>query len=182
MAKRGRKSTYTPELHREICDRLSTGETLTSICSDSHMPETRTVGLWKEANANFASDFARARDAGFDAIADECIRIANTPLEGVRTEISDDGKTKEVRDDMLGHRKLQIETRLKLLAKWDPRRYGDRIHTEFSGEIGVKKSAADMTDEELAAIAARKQDKPSAKAQKTPAKTAKPRTKSASKP
>jgi hypothetical protein len=27
---------------------------------------------------------------------------------------------------MLGHRKLQIETRLKLLAKFNPKKYGDR--------------------------------------------------------
>jgi hypothetical protein len=32
-----------------------------------------------------------------------------------------------VREDMLGHRKLQIETRLKLLAKWSPKRYGDKL-------------------------------------------------------
>jgi hypothetical protein len=30
------------------------------------------------------------------------------------------------RQDMLGHRKLLIETRLKLLAKWNPKKYGDR--------------------------------------------------------
>mgnify|MGYP003348157682 FL=1 len=27
---------------------------------------------------------------------------------------------------MLGHRKLQIETRFKLLSKWNPKKYGDR--------------------------------------------------------
>ena len=29
--------------------------------------------------------------------------------------------------DMLGHRKLQIETRLKLLAKFNPKKYGDKV-------------------------------------------------------
>jgi hypothetical protein len=28
---------------------------------------------------------------------------------------------------MLGHRKLQIETRLKMLAKFNPKRYGDKV-------------------------------------------------------
>ncbi|MNT50547.1 hypothetical protein D3C72_1874720 [compost metagenome] len=37
------------------------------------------------------------------------------------------------RGDMLGHRKLQIETRLKLLAKWNPKRYGDRMTQEHVG-------------------------------------------------
>ena len=31
------------------------------------------------------------------------------------------------KEDMLGHRKLQIETRLKLLAKWNPKKYGDKV-------------------------------------------------------
>jgi hypothetical protein len=37
---------------------------------------------------------------------------------------------------MLGHRRLQVETRLKLLAKWDPKRHGERIATEISGPDG----------------------------------------------
>ena len=28
---------------------------------------------------------------------------------------------------MLGHRKLRIDTRLKLLAKWNPKKWGDRM-------------------------------------------------------
>jgi hypothetical protein len=28
---------------------------------------------------------------------------------------------------MIEHRKLRIETRLKLLAKWNPKKYGDRL-------------------------------------------------------
>jgi len=39
--------------------------------------------------------------------------------------------------EMLGHRKLQIETRLKLLAKWDPKRYGDLQKVEHSGSVDV---------------------------------------------
>jgi hypothetical protein len=29
-------------------------------------------------------------------------------------------------EDLTQHRRLQIETRLKLLAKWNPRKYGDK--------------------------------------------------------
>jgi hypothetical protein len=40
---------------------------------------------------------------------------------------------------MLGHRRLQIETRLKLLSKWDPKRYGDKIdvNATVAGEIKI---------------------------------------------
>ena len=38
---------------------------------------------------------------------------------------------------MLGHRKLQIETRLKLLAKWSPKKYGEKIQQELSNPDGT---------------------------------------------
>jgi hypothetical protein len=123
----GRPSTYTDDLANEIVLRLSSGEPLRSICRDEHMPHWTTAYDWIEARPDLSLRIAHAREIGFDAIAEEALQIADTPMEGVRTEIGDDGKTKEIREDMLGHRKLQIETRLKLLAKWSPKRYGDRI-------------------------------------------------------
>ena len=36
--------------------------------------------------------------------------------------------------DMIEHRKLRIDTRLKLLAKWNPKKYGDKMaHTGPDG-------------------------------------------------
>ncbi|WP_369820963.1 terminase [Pseudorhodoferax sp. Leaf274] len=110
-----------------ICSRLRTGEPMASICRDESMPAVRTVGDWKDANPAFAASIARAREEGFDALAAECLEIANTPLEGIESTTKPNGDVEEKRGDMLGHRKLQIETRLKLLAKWDPKRYGDKM-------------------------------------------------------
>ena len=59
-------------------------------------------------------------------MAEECLAIADTPVEGRKIVETDDGKVMYTREDMLGHRKLQIETRLKLLAKFNPKKYGDR--------------------------------------------------------
>lgn len=127
---RGRPSLYTLALAEEVCERLSNGETLEDICRSAHMPATRTVYLWTETHESFAADFARARTRGFDAIAADALRIANTPVEGIEYVTKADGGVEERRGDMLGHRKLQIETRLKLLAKWDPKRYGEKLALE----------------------------------------------------
>lgn len=132
----GRISTYTEKAAAEICERIADGETLREICRDPRMPAWRTVYHWTEAHPDFAARFARARDIGFDAIAEEALSIANTTHEGVRTEEGKDG-IKTVREDMLGHRKLQIETRLKLLAKWCPKRYGEKTTTELTGPDGA---------------------------------------------
>jgi hypothetical protein len=138
-----RQTLYTQELADEIIERLSGGEPLAEICRDAHMPKVRTVSDWKKQHPDFGERFLQARDDGFDEIAADCLRIANTPVTG-ETETSKEWGTEVKRGDMLDHRKLQIETRLKLLAKWDPRRYGDKQQVEHSGGIEVKSIAQRM--------------------------------------
>jgi hypothetical protein len=154
--KRGRPSLYTKPLGNKICARLETGEPLAVICRDAGMPHDNTVRRWAEAHPGFAVDIARAREKGFDAIALQCLEIANTPQEGVTEKLelvtvgkdSDGAPIRELkvvertREDMLGHRKLQIETRLKLLAKWDPKRYGELQKVEHSGTMTLEQLVA----------------------------------------
>jgi hypothetical protein len=131
----GRHSTYTEAIADEICDRIAEGETLRAICRDEHMPSWRTVYDWLNVNQDFAARFAKSRKLGFDAIAEEAFEIANTPVMG--EEIEEDGdRVKVKRADMLGHRKLQIWTRLQLLARWCPEKYGDRTAMELTGANG----------------------------------------------
>lgn len=111
-----------------ICARLAVGEPLAVICRDIGIPR-RTINQWRQDDEEIATQFDEARDDGFDMLAAECLDIADTEHEGV--EIVERAGKKEVhKGDMLGHRKLRIETRLKLLSKWDPRRYGDKFVTE----------------------------------------------------
>ena len=121
----------------EICARLAMGEPLAQICRDPHMPDRDTVYLWAEQNSDISRRIARARSLGYDTIADQCQTIADTPLIGEELTTKADGSVEVRRGDMLGHRKLQIETRLKLLAKWDPKRYGDLQKVEHSGSVDV---------------------------------------------
>jgi hypothetical protein len=71
-------------------------------------------------------------------------------------EVTKEWGTEISRRDMLGHRKLQIETRLKLLAKWDPKRYGERMATEISGPDGgpIQTDSRVRSDDEKSAFAA----------------------------
>jgi hypothetical protein len=105
-----RHSIYTPELADEICERVATGEPLAQVCRDDHMPAVRTVYDWIERDTELSARFARARVAGFDCIADQALEIAD--------DVSEDPASRRVRTDV----------RLKLLAKWDPKRYGDRMN------------------------------------------------------
>jgi hypothetical protein len=124
---------YTQAIADKLCERIANGEGLKTVCREPGMPAWRTVYDWIRDIPEFAQAMERARELGADAIAAECLEIADTPLTG--EEITIRGKSKEIRKgDMLGHRKLQIETRLKLLAKWHPKKYGEKVeHTGAGG-------------------------------------------------
>lgn len=115
----------SPEIRERIITGISEGIPLAVICREDGMPSVTTVWNWEQEDEQLSESIARARLIGFDAIAAEALRIADTPVIGEEITDSEDGRTIK-RADMLGHRKLQVETRLKLLAKWDPKRYGDR--------------------------------------------------------
>ncbi len=128
--KTGRPSTYDPDIARQMCEMLSEGVPLREICRQEGFPAWRTVYDWMKRDADLSAAIAHARDVGYDAIAEDCLRIADTPMLGEEITETEDEEGKKIsikKVDMLGHRKLQIETRLKLLAKFNPKKYGDRV-------------------------------------------------------
>lgn len=114
-------------IKNEICSRIENGETLRSICREQGKPHFTTVYDWMKADEDFALRFACAREAGHDAIAEECLVIADES----GAEISIDEKTGGLKVDgeVIQRAKLRIETRLKLLAKWNPRYAESLKHT-----------------------------------------------------
>lgn len=127
----GRPSTFQQVVADEICARLSKGEPLAHICRDDHMPAVRTVSDWKVAHASFSADFACARDDGYDTIAAECLSIADEISKD--TVYGDNGERPNT--EWIARSKLRIETRLKLLAKWDPKRYGEKLAIGGAGDL-----------------------------------------------
>jgi hypothetical protein len=133
--KRGRPSKFTPELAAEICDRLGKGEPLTVICRDEHMPSDGTVRAWQEVHANFSDDIACARARGFDLIALDALAIADDKTHDTIMVGEGENEREAANTEWISRSKLRVETRLKLLAKWDPKRYGEKIQQEHSGEL-----------------------------------------------
>lgn len=136
MAKRGRPTKRTDEVLDRITTELSKGIPMAVICREPGMPSPHAVWDWAKADPAISSAIARARDAGFDAIALDALRIADTPIMGEEITESKDGPTIK-RADMIAHRKLQVETRLKLLAKWDPKRYGDKPDITITNNVAA---------------------------------------------
>jgi hypothetical protein len=154
--KRGRPTKYSKAIADRICSELAEGKTLRAICRADDMPTESTVRGWAlqddEERAGFFAQYSRAREIGYLAMADELFEIANTPIEGVKTKTTSDGKVETQTGDMIEHRRLQVDTRKWLLSKALPKVYGDKII--HSGDDENPIATKDVTDVDLARRAA----------------------------
>jgi hypothetical protein len=131
------------------------------------MPAWRTVYDWMYQDEDLTAAIANSRDLGWDAIAEDCFRIADTPMYGEEvTETEDEEGVRRVtikKVDMLGHRKLQVETRLKLLAKFNPKKYGDALKLSGDKEnplrLETELKAKEMFDGVIEALEAARRKK-----------------------
>ena len=119
--KMGLPSKYTPELAAEICERLSNGEPLRQICRDDHMPAWQKIYEWMARDKELSGAIAQAREQGADAIAEEALEIIDTPPEYVLTKTGE-----SVDSGYVTWQRNRADLRLRLLAKWHPKKYGDR--------------------------------------------------------
>ena len=141
-----RPTDYTEELAADVCVRLSDGESLKGICSDEDMPHRSTVFRWLGANQAFRDMYARAREEQADSLADEIVSIADEECTMVRSskhstkDDDDDGNTEVVFDSSaVARNRLRVDARKWVAAKLKPRKYGEKVELEHSGEVRVSR-------------------------------------------
>lgn len=126
-------SSITPEMVGLVLAEIAEGIPLRQIARTQGFGKSSWYRLM-EADPDIAGRFARARIEGFDAIAEECLDIADETTNDTR-------KTADGNDvansEWISRSKLRVETRLKLLAKWDPKRYGDKPAGDADNPIHV---------------------------------------------
>jgi hypothetical protein len=131
-----RPSKYSEKLGDAICERLADGESLRAICSGEDMPNRATVFRWLASNAEYRDQYARARESQADAIFDEILHIADTTQIGQKT-VSKATGLEITEADMIEHRRLQVDARKWIAGKLAPKKYGDKIQAEHTGEVGL---------------------------------------------
>jgi hypothetical protein len=138
MAKVGRPVEPVPAAKAdEIIAWISDGKTLREFCRQEGNPSPATVYAWIDKDQEFARRFARARELGEDAIAQECLAIADDASNDWETRKNKKGEEYIAPNpEMVLRSRLRVETRLKLLAKWNPKKYGDRL--DVNGEMITK--------------------------------------------
>jgi hypothetical protein len=144
----GRPSVYTAELFEQICEGLAEGKSLRQVCKAPGMPSEVSVRTWVLDNREGCAEaYQRARNIGLDMMADEIIRISETPENGKTTKRDGDGKVIEVTEgDMLQHRKLRIYALQWYLAKLGRKKYGDKLDLGSDPEAPLSVTINRLTD------------------------------------
>lgn len=143
---------YDEEIADELCHRVSEGENLKYVCKfddvgwerkSGEFPTVGTVYSWTRPasssyNASFTERFSEAMIVGQHAFIWETLQIADTPEYGEETteetveNETDKGSftrtvTRTVKKEMTAHRKLRIDARLKLIEKFNPTLWSDKL-------------------------------------------------------
>jgi hypothetical protein len=100
-----------------ICNRMAEGESLRAICKTTGMPNKRTVMRWLEKSEELQTQYSEAQRLRAECYFDEIIDIADSRSDPQKTRV-------------------QIDARKWVLARMNPKKYGDKFTQELTGADG----------------------------------------------
>lgn len=125
---KGRPSDYTQELADEICERLSEGQSLRTVCSDDKMPSRKTVFSWMRKHPDFLNQYTRAKQESADALAEEILDISDDAEAAIK------GTAEKKSSAIAQAYRLRVDTRKFIMAKMKPKKYGEKIDLTTNGK------------------------------------------------
>ena len=136
---------------------MMNGETVTAAAASIGV-DRGAIYVWKRDRPDLDAAFEAARLAGAEMIAQDALRIVDgddlddlvpMDLEGVRGLVNRKTQLAAAGGDPVARARLRFEGRMKLLAKWFPQHYGDKLlHAGHDG--GAIKSETALSVKELA--------------------------------
>jgi len=128
----------------EIAD---TGKSLRSVC-ESNEVKPSTFLLWVSNDSALAEQYARAMQVRADTHFSEIVEISDKQEIGT-VETAKEWGTEIKTADMVEHRKLRIDARKWVIARMNPRKYGDKLelagNTESPLTVVVKSYAGNQS-------------------------------------
>lgn len=130
-AKIGRPTTYTEQKAADFCGRIADGNSMVRVCMSEDMPDKATVFRWLAIHESFRDSYARACAERREVRKEQLLDIPE-------------------RDDIDPQRLRLLSDNIKwVLAKEEPKKYGDKVQQEISGPDGSAVKFENVSDEEL---------------------------------
>jgi len=117
-----------------ILNRIEKGESIRDILLDDNTPSSRTFFKWLKEDESKVKQYEISMSYRDDKLFEEIVSIAYNTEEGTTTKETERG-VEITTGDMLGHRRLKIDALKWYLSKRNPKKYGEKMQQEHSGEI-----------------------------------------------
>lgn len=132
--KLGAPTTKTPKLLEAICEFIASGVSVRATCENLKISRA-ALHDWLLDDADFADQYARAKDLGMDLLAEEVIEIADFARED--TYETADGTVK-VDNEVVRRSQLRIDARKWYVSKIAPKKYGERtLRTDGDSDVPI---------------------------------------------
>lgn len=130
---------FNQELADSICERLADGESLRSICRCDGMPSRTEVFRWlaDAANAAFRDQYARAKEFGIEALADDIQEISDDARNDWMEAHAGEDIGWKTNGENVQRSKLRVDSRKWLLSKLAPKKYGDKLDVELNAKVSA---------------------------------------------
>jgi len=122
-----------PETVEKVLEHVANGGTLRAFCREKNNPSYSTVYRWLDKSEDFMKRFVYvSRFLGARAIAEEALALVDTipPVIG-------DGDNARMDNAHVNWMRSRADLRLKLLAKWYPQEYGEKVGIDARGDINL---------------------------------------------
>jgi hypothetical protein len=149
---------FSDEIALQLCDRVGSGELLTSICqNDPRMPTIRRVNAWLREHIEFKALFEMAQQDRLLAFSEDLIRIADEVQLDVAVITKGNNMRRAIDPPKVTLAKLRIFARQLHLKAFDSRRWGDsQVLTVRSGdEFDLANMSSLELEEKIASLEAK---------------------------
>lgn len=140
---------FTPAIAAEICVRIASGEILSAICKDSHMPTDRSVYYRLSTDEVFSEQFSKAQADRTWSMAEDILDIADNGTNDWMERNQGRNLGWVANGEAIQRSKVRVDTRKWLMSKMLPKKYGDKVTNELTGADGGPIEFSRMNDEEL---------------------------------
>ena len=126
-----------PVIVEQVLEHVAHGGTLRAFCRQKGMVSYRTLYRWMSQDSEEGRDFLSrftyvSRFLGARAIAEEALALVDTP-----PPIIGEGDNARMDNAHVNWMRSRSDLRLKLLSKWFPQEYGDKVGIDARGDINL---------------------------------------------